>query len=217
MKDCCDSITARWRHSSPAPGPYNFDRQQTGDRDNHVDDWCGLPEAIKTSHAHAQNRRHSAAGSHVRSLVCSDLTGGAVVVGSWSGLRSCCDAVVAERRRECHGCPGRCNAFVEGVGVGVGVSRWSMKSVYMACCPDHFVEAANLCHAWCIGVTGGIAHTVVARHGSGSTIHVQSPSRATHTAGGIERHTSASVSKSAQAQSEPSGGQFIIQYQQVLS
>ena len=57
----------------------------------------------------------------------------------------------------------------------------------------------------------------VARHGSGSTIHVQSPSRATHTAGGIERHTSASVSKSAQAQSEPSGGQFSIQYQQVLS
>ena len=56
----------------------------------------------------------------------------------------------------------------------------------------------------------------VARHGSGSTIHVQSPSRATHTAGGIERHTSASVSKSAQAQSEPSGGQFSIQYQQVL-
>ena len=49
---------------------------------------------------------------------------------------------------------------------------------------------------------------IVARHGSGSTIHVQSPSRATHTAGGIERHTSASVSKSAQAQSEPSGGQF---------
>ena len=57
----------------------------------------------------------------------------------------------------------------------------------------------------------------VARHGSGSTIHVQSPSRATHTASGIERHTSASVSKSAQAQSEPSGGQFRIQYQQSLS
>ena len=57
----------------------------------------------------------------------------------------------------------------------------------------------------------------VARHGSGTTIHVQSPSRATHTASGIERHTSASVSKSAQAQSEPSGGQFSIQYQQVLS
>ena len=56
----------------------------------------------------------------------------------------------------------------------------------------------------------------VARHGSWSTIHVQSPSRATHTAGGIERHTSASVSKLAQAQSEPSGGQFSIQYQQVL-
>ena len=60
-------------------------------------------------------------------------------------------------------------------------------------------------------------HISVARHGSGSTIHVQSPSRATHTAGGIERHTSASVSKSAQAQSEPSGGQFSIQYQQVLN
>ena len=60
------------------------------------------------------------------------------------------------------------------------------------------------------------APKTVARHGSGSTIHVQSPSRATHTAGGIERHTSASVSKSAQAQSEPSGGQFNIQYQQVL-
>ena len=57
---------------------------------------------------------------------------------------------------------------------------------------------------------------IVARHGSGSTIHVQSPSRATHTAGGIDRHTSTSVSKSAQAQSEPSGGQFSIQYQQVL-
>ena len=140
VKDCCDSITVQWRHHSPAFGPFDFDRQQTGDRDNHVDDWCGLPAAIKTSHAH--NRRHSAAGSHVRRLVCSDLTGGAVVVRSWSGLRSCCNAVVAERRRECHGCPGRCNAFVEGVGVGV--SRWSMKSVYMAYSPDHFVEAANL-------------------------------------------------------------------------
>ena len=62
-----------------------------------------------------------------------------------------------------------------------------------------------------------VSGTFVARHGSGSTIHVQSTSRATHTAGGIERHTSASVSKSAQAQSEPSGGQFSIQYQQVLS
>ena len=61
------------------------------------------------------------------------------------------------------------------------------------------------------------APKTVARHGSGSTIHVQSPSRATHTAGGIKRHTSASVSKSARAQSEPSGGQFSIQYQQVLS
>ena len=57
----------------------------------------------------------------------------------------------------------------------------------------------------------------VARHGSGSAFHGQSPSQATYTASGIERHTSASVSKSAQAQSESSGGQFSIQYQQVLS
>ena len=79
------------------------------------------------------------------------------------------------------------------------------------------------CWAWLKTQPSGLAFSVktpratVARHGSGSTIHVQSPSRATHTAGGIERHTSASVSKSAQAQSEPSGGQFSIQYQQVLS
>ena len=72
-------------------------------------------------------------------------------------------------------------------------------------------------HVCAVQVARELYHTFVARHGSGSTIHVQSPSRATHTAGGIDRHTSASVSKSAQAQSEPSGGQFSIQYQQVLS
>ena len=80
---------------------------------------------------------------------------------------------------------------------------------------EHYCQVCVLvmmfCHPDCRLCAG------VARHGSGSTIHVQSPSRATHTAGGIERHTSASVSKSAQAQSEPSGGQFSIQYQQVLS
>ena len=87
----------------------------------------------------------------------------------------------------------------------IRVSRSTRPNTCMYSIPNDVLT--EISQAKCVGATisndflwdtntSAIARKAsVACHGSGSTIHVQSPSRATHTAGGIERHTSASVSK----------------------
>ena len=87
----------------------------------------------------------------------------------------------------------------------IRVSRSTCPNTCMYSIPNDVLT--EISQAKCVGATisndflwdtntSAIARKAsVACHGSGSTIHVQSPSRATHTAGGIERHTSASVSK----------------------